>query len=293
MLLVDISMLMYRCWSKLNHFKTTTNIHTGLEYGTLNSLESLGRKYPDQEIILCFDSPNNHRKRQHPEYKADRKPWSDDLKKRMVEYKQFLTSIYRWCEYLGSEADDLMYALSKKFRGPHYLYTNDQDLLQGVSDNRKVMLLKSFKRQLYEWDEAKVVEKFGVLPENLPIYRAFVGDVSDNLKGVPRINRKLLALLIEWCTKQHLDQLTMLEEIRSGDWSDSVRKEVEDFIDSGKWLKNYDLMRLKQNDTLMIFSPGIHVEKTIVRGLNKWEIRSLEICKKYKTQLVDTLSEEF
>lgn len=59
----------------------------------------------------------------------------------------------------------------------------DKDLAQCVSGTRVVCLDRS-RRKLY--DEAGVLEKFGVTPASIPDWLALVGDSADGYPGVPR-----------------------------------------------------------------------------------------------------------
>ena len=58
----------------------------------------------------------------------------------------------------------------------------DKDLAQCVSGSR-IVLRDRMRRITY--DEAGVVEKWGVRPESIPDYLALVGDASDGYPGLP------------------------------------------------------------------------------------------------------------
>ncbi len=288
MLLIDASMLMYRCYSKMDFLKTSTGVKTGLEFGTLRSLESLQKNYPDSQIVVCFDR-KSWRKDVSKEYKANRAPWPDDLKNRFGVFKDVLRALYATSEQDGLEADDVMFKLSKSQPGPHQIYTNDHDLLQAVDDVRGVTVLKSWKSKIYTYDMAKVMEKFGVTPENLAFLRAFIGDKSDNLKGIPRINKDHLAKLIMWGRAKGLGDKKLLEEILSADWSKSVKRELNSFVNpelliGTGWGDNYVLMKLigdAVGDEPVTITPAIENKELIVKRMLQWEIKSLKLCEKY------------
>jgi 5'-3' exonuclease len=63
-----------------------------------------------------------------------------------------------------------------------WICTPDKDLAQCVSDPRVVQL---DRRQELEFDEAAVIEKFGVRPESIPDYLGLMGDSADGFPGLP------------------------------------------------------------------------------------------------------------
>ena len=294
MMLVDTSMVIHRCFHKMDFLKNSSGVPTGIEFGTLKILQMLTNKYPDQEIVCCFDCPpsENWRRKESKTYKANREPASKEFIDRITVFKKFLRANYSTAESPEEEADDVIYSLSRSQKGMHYIYTNDKDLLQAVSNEFGIVMLKSFEHKLYEWTEDKVVAEFGVPPFALPILRAFIGDKSDNLSGVDRIGKSYLAQLISWCWKKDCTFEEILEEIKTGDWSKKEKAKIVEFIDSGGFYENYKLMVLIAADTVKI-NPPTRDEDYVVKCLNNWEIMSLDICEKYRDKLVATLSEEF
>jgi len=277
MMIIDGNMLIRRCFAKMDFLKTDGGIHTGMEFGTLRTIQSLQDKYPNQQVVFCFDSPKNLKREAHPEYKAKRMPMGETFYQRFNEFKKFLRCLYATIEESGQEADDLMYALSRDVPGPHFIYTNDDDLLQAVDDARGVKVLKSFMSKLFEWDEAKVIEKYDVKPERLAEYRAFVGDASDALPGVGRANKKLIAALINWSHDLTLQQ--MLEEFKTAAWSERERALICEHINTGRWQMNYELMKL-QNVAYDALLPSMDKDH-VIKMLKYWQIFSLKICKQF------------
>ena len=90
----------------------------------------------------------------------------------------------------------------------------DKDLAQCVRGN-KVICLDRLRRRRY--DEAGVVEKFGVSPRSIPDYLALVGDNADGIPGLPRWGAK--------STGTVLARYRAIEEIpdRIADWDIKVR----------------------------------------------------------------------
>lgn len=69
----------------------------------------------------------------------------------------------------------------------------DKDLAQCVRGARVVCLDRS-RRRMY--DEAAVIEKFGVPPASIPDWLALVGDDADGIPGVPKWGARSAAILL-------------------------------------------------------------------------------------------------
>lgn len=278
MLLIDVSMLVRRCYAKMDFLTNSSGVPTGIEFGTLRTLEMLQRKYLDQEIILCFDSPKCFKREQCSEYKANRKRLDKSFYERFEEFKKFLRCLYRSSEIEGLEADELMFSIVKTTLGSHFIYTNDHDLLQAISSSVKV--LKSFHSKLFTWDADKVKQKYGVDAAALPKYFAFTGDKVDNITGVPRIPKSALARLIDWTAGCWMSIDEMLAEIKTADWSPNMKTSIAEFIDAGRWHLNYELIELKVIPRCVL-KPSTNDDEFVIKKLKEWEIYSLQLSKKY------------
>ena len=119
-------------------------------------------------------------------YKADRKPMPEPL---WIQ----IPYIRRVCEvfsvpvipYPGYEADDVIGTLAKKAAAAGlaiYIVTSDKDMLQLVNDDVRVLDPRKDDLVL---DAAKVVEKMGVTPAQIPDLLALMGDAIDSIPGAP------------------------------------------------------------------------------------------------------------
>ena len=90
------------------------------------------------------------------------------------------------------EADDVIGSLSIQFGGPVDVVTGDRDLFQLVSDERQVRVLYTARGvgNLDVVDDAWVVRKYGVLPEQYADFATLRGDTSDGLPGVKGVGDK-------------------------------------------------------------------------------------------------------
>lgn len=97
------------------------------------------------------------------------------------------------------EADDAIATAALRWMGDVdqvVLCSPDKDLMQCVVGDHVV----SWDRMRGRWfDEAAVVEKFGVHPESIPDYLALVGDTADGVPGLPGWGAKsAAAVLARW-----------------------------------------------------------------------------------------------
>jgi 5'-3' exonuclease len=96
------------------------------------------------------------------------------------------------------EADDALATAAARFAGAPgvervWICTVDKDLAQCVRDGRVV--LRDRRRDL-TYDEAAVVERWGVPPAAIPDYLALVGDAADGFPGLPGFGPRTAAALL-------------------------------------------------------------------------------------------------
>ena len=99
----------------------------------------------------------------------------------------------------GYEADDFMAgaAIAETKRGGRsLLLTTDRDAYQLVSDSVMVLAPRKGVRDLMRIGPAQVVERMGVLPEQVPDFKAIAGDASDGIPGARGIGPKGAAELL-------------------------------------------------------------------------------------------------
>ena len=76
------------------------------------------------------------------------------------------------------------------------MVTGDNDALQLVGPNVKVLALRRGVTDTVLYDEPGVRERYGLEPRQLVDLRALRGDVTDNIPGVPGIGDKTAAQLL-------------------------------------------------------------------------------------------------
>lgn len=108
----------------------------------------------------------------------------------------------------GYEADDFLAAAAKAEAargGQSLVLTNDRDAFQLVSDQVTVLWPRKGISDIVRVDKREVVERLGVLPEQVPDYKAIAGDPSDNIPGAKGIGPKGAAdLLLSYGTLEQV-----------------------------------------------------------------------------------------
>jgi 5'-3' exonuclease len=105
------------------------------------------------------------------------------------------------------EADDAIATAAVRFQDEPtvdqvFICSPDKDLAQLVSGNHVVCW---DRRRDIIYDEAAVVEKYGVSPPFIPDWLALVGDSADGIPGIPAWGAKSAAALLS--TFQHIEAI--------------------------------------------------------------------------------------
>ncbi len=199
-LLVDSSIYIFRSWfsNDPEDFTNHQGQPTNAVYGFTGFLCTLLEQTRATEIGLAFDESlsSSIRNDIYPQYKANRDPAPEELKRQ-----------FNWCKQIGAamgiscftdgryEADDLIGTLAwhHRQRGKHLcLVTADKDLTQLI-EGQEIWWDFSRRTQL---DRNGVKAKFGVFPEQIADYLAITGDSVDNIPGVPGIGPKGASALL-------------------------------------------------------------------------------------------------
>lgn len=144
---------------------------------------------PGSLVAVCLDVGRSFRKDLLPEYKAQRPEKDASVIAELRKMEDRLRRDGFWLVGAqGFEADDVIATLchdAVKASHPVCIASADKDLLQllALPDVRQLRTYNNWD----VWRSANVVEKFGVEPEGLGDWLALVGDVSDNVKGVPTV----------------------------------------------------------------------------------------------------------
>jgi len=200
-LILDSNSILYRAYFALPKLTTKKGEVVNGVYGFLLVLFKLIKEIKPQYVAACFDFPApTFRHKEFKEYKAQRPKMPDDLFSQIPKLKKVLNafsiSIF---EKEGFEADDLigtLIDLSPKDI-EKIIVTGDFDTFQLIEKNVKVYLLQRGVKKAQIFNEEKAKEKFGGLkPDQIPDFKALVGDPSDNILGIEGVGPKTARMLL-------------------------------------------------------------------------------------------------
>lgn len=176
---------------------------TGAILGFLRSLGALKKRFPEARLYVAWDGSSDRRKAMFADYKANRPSRGasgEQVFDQIGFLKEVLPKFGIWQVYNPEEeADDVIATLVRgDLKNQHnVIYSTDKDFLALVTDTTLVLMPGAGSRKEILYDIDGVVDTFGVSPARLPQLRAFCGDTSDNIPGVPRVPKKVLKSLVQ------------------------------------------------------------------------------------------------
>lgn len=236
-------------------------IHVGGISGTLLSIGHAIKAINPTRVIITFDGKNGSAKRKQlfAEYKANRKVKIRLNRPEVVDSEDNqLFQLMRLVEYLdtlpvstvvmdNAEADDIIaYMVESCFHkegNQVYIMSSDKDFYQLVSP--KVIVWSPTKKKLYF--EQDVAEEYGIYPTNFVLYRALLGDKSDNIGGVNGIGEKTIQTrfpLLTGPNKVSIEEL--LEFAKENEDGPKVYKTLLEHEDILR--RNVELMQLSESN---------------------------------------------
>lgn len=186
---------------------TKDEIPSGFEYLMLKTLEGYARKY---KVYLCLDAPDAKKRRQkvNAQYKENREALETDMFPRLGNLLPAIESKFTFVRGDKAEADDVIYVLTKRLPFADFskivILSNDKDLFHCINDKVSQETVGRGRSKVY--GPTDVLERFRVHPHQWLYYRAFTGDASDSLTGVPRIQKALVAEACRQCVKPPLTE---------------------------------------------------------------------------------------
>ncbi len=202
LLLVDGHALTHRAFFALPPFKTSQGVPTNAIYGFLTMLYKALTDFNPDYLAICYDTPKpTFRQKLFKEYQIQRPPTAGELKTQIPILKEVLKKggIFQ-AEKEGYEADDVIGTLTKvaKDKGLKVLIlTGDRDIMQLIDGNIFVVTPQIGFSKTIIFDRQKVVERYGIQPEQVADYKALVGDQSDNYPGIRGVGPKTAIELLQ------------------------------------------------------------------------------------------------
>jgi DNA polymerase-1 len=221
LLLIDGNNLYMRSYyATLHDSMTADGESTAALVVFANTLTRHIREEQPDRVVVCWDGGgSDYRLRILPSYKANRLQKASEVRTGRDQVKEFLSlaGVFQ-VERTGFEADDLIAKYWHDAEEEIVLVSEDKDFLQIAGPNPNLYPCEILRSTGERWNEARVHERLGAWPSEVPSVMALTGDDSDNVPGVPGIGpKKAVQLLSEagWSLEaiDHPDVAQMLSQV--------------------------------------------------------------------------------
>lgn len=202
LLVIDGDSLAHRAYHALPPIKGAGGRPVNALVGFANLLLLLWDTERPRAALVGWDTYNGplYRRELWPAYQGSRPDFDPDIREQLERLPELVSSLgLANAKQAGYEADDFLAAatrLEQEAGGKALVVTSDRDAYQLVSDVVTVLAPQTGGRPPARVGTPEVVERYGVLPEQVPDFIALRGDPSDNLPGAPGIGAKTAAALL-------------------------------------------------------------------------------------------------
>lgn len=203
-ILVDGNNLLFRSYYATayngNFMNNSKGFPTNALFGFVNMINKIVAEENPVYMLVAFDKGKTFRHEKYTEYKGGRGETPDELKKQFPIAKELLTAMgIKYYEIDNYEADDIIGTFSHMCdNDPNYqglIISSDKDLLQLISDEVEMKLLKS--KDYIRYNKESFKEEWGIDPIKVVDLKALMGDASDNIPGVKGIGEKTALKLLQ------------------------------------------------------------------------------------------------
>lgn len=292
-LLVDANNLAARCHHSMNELSTRGGIKTGAMVGFLKGISWVRWKtqIPLRDTVIIWDGGHaDYRLKLYPEYKQGRKlnePKTPEDERDSAAYKAQLAFLREIMDTLevkqlqvgGVEADDLISifaTLTGHGGGRSIIYSGDGDMHQLHSPTCSIF---DPKKELMGWGDIKTKWKVQE-PSDLLLYKALVGDPSDNIKGVKQIGPKR-AQIVCCYLRAKLTRKGWRVEVKRTGWDEKDGKWVDKALAEQKLIqRNLKLMALPSS-----FAESYYTHDQAEEALTQWLTPSTRNTRKFIAHL--------
>jgi len=203
LLLFDGNALVHRAFHALPPLtQSKTGEMVNAVYGFASTLLKVLSDFKPTHWAVAFDRPTpTFRHDMFEDYKAQRPATPEELRSQIKRVHELVEAFHiPVFEIDGFEADDVLGTLSRQADEQGIetiIVTGDNDMLQAVSSQVRAFAPRRGFTDTVLYDAEAVEQKYGIRPEQLPDFKALVGDVSDNIPGLPGIGEKTATRLLQ------------------------------------------------------------------------------------------------
>ncbi|MGN6377916.1 MAG: 5'-3' exonuclease [Gaiellales bacterium] len=202
LLVIDGDSLAHRVYHALPPIKGAGGRPVNALVGFANLLLLLWDSERPRAALVGWDTYKGplYRRELWPAYQGTRPDFDPEIVEQLERLPKLVASLgLANAKQAGYEADDFLAAACRQEReagGSALVVTSDRDAYQLVCDAVTVLVPQTGGRPPARVGTNEVVERYGVLPEQVPDFIALRGDPSDNLPGAPGIGAKTAATLL-------------------------------------------------------------------------------------------------
>lgn len=246
--IVDLNNLAWRSYHANADLSTRPQpgkppVPTGVVFGVIRGVNALANTLLPGQLICCADKGRSWRMDVMEGYKGNRAPKTaeeqarrDDFNRQFSIVKPILNSLaVPVVEWNQLEADDLISVIVHKIPtdAPTIVVSGDKDLLQLAAVPNTTILIPPKDARVtranflaYTRDVLKI--KGGVSLEAWLLYRALVGDSSDELAGIPGVGPVSAAEAVRTHhTVQSLVEAIAKKEVKGKAFQSATRADLE------------------------------------------------------------------
>lgn len=204
-LIFDGNNLLFRAFFSRRPDNIVNGINTTPIFQLLNMVKANVKRFKPSKVVFTWDkrldeSLPNFRKETVP-YKEQRveNVKSEEIHGAIEHIQKFLDALGVETIYpLCMEADDVIRYAARHFEGPTLMISSDKDLLQLIKPDVHLLFpSKDIIVTLENFEEVATVAK-----EHFILYKAILGDSSDNIKGLDKFGPVRAKALAENITKE-------------------------------------------------------------------------------------------
>ena len=202
--LLDAHAIIHRAYHALPDFSSSSGEPTGALYGLCNMLVRIIDELQPDVVIACYDLPHKtHRHDVYEGYKGTRKKGDDALVMQLATSRNVFAAFQiPILDCPGFEADDILGTIVERTKNEKntqiIIASGDMDTMQLIEGTRvQVFTLRKGIQDTVMYDASAVQARFGFTPEQIPDFKGFAGDTSDNIPGIKGIGEKTATELIK------------------------------------------------------------------------------------------------
>lgn len=180
--------------------------------GFLSIIRSVTNRFFPERLFIIWDSARSKRRSElFPKYKAHRISLNEETRKKKYADVTTITRISRGLgarviSFPNRESDDVI-ALLANFNDNSTIVSNDSDFHQLIRPG--VSVYDHMKDRFFS--SLNFCEFFPYKPKQSILYKAIVGDQSDNIPGVPGLGPKMTAQILS--ENPNVTTFEMLKEV--------------------------------------------------------------------------------